>query len=116
MVTSPRSRSTSVQRSAHASPRPELPCGIYRHHDGGLYRVTGLSRNSTNNVPNPYGWLVGYVALDAEARGCPFGEGVYTRTIEEFTERVPWPDGAVRPRFTRDPEAEAEENDAEGAE
>lgn len=64
--------------------------GIFRHHKGGLYRVLGCARNSTNGMDRQ--WMVLYVSMT-------FGE-MYVRELDEFTEIL-----AIRgkpvPRFER---------------
>lgn len=71
-----------------------LAKGVYRHKDGGLYRVVGTALESTNGRPRLP--VVIYVSLDK-------GEA-NVRDLAEFTEAVAWPDGVTRPRFEPEPE------------
>lgn len=64
--------------------------GIYRHYSGVLYRVLLTGRDSTNG-PDEGRTMVCYIS-DAE-------HGFHFREINQFTEKVEWPDGSVRPRF-----------------
>lgn len=64
--------------------------GIYRHYKGGLYAVLGLATNTTNG-PMDGAKMVLYYSL-AKQR-------IFTCPIEQFVERVKWPDGVERERF-----------------
>src|SRR5262245_21876031 len=70
-------------------PSRDVKPGIYRHYKGGLYRVLGMIRDSTNATAGR--WLVQYVSLT-------YGE-VHARHVDEWLEDVEWPDGEVRSRY-----------------
>jgi hypothetical protein len=62
--------------------------GVWRHYKGGLYRVLGMVRNSTNGADRP--WMVLYVSMT-------YGE-VYVRELDEFVGQVEV-DGVTVQRF-----------------
>jgi hypothetical protein len=64
--------------------------GIYRHYKGPLYVVLGLAQDSTNG-PSEGLKMVLYYSLGKHK--------LCVREISQFTEKVPWPDGSMRPRF-----------------
>lgn len=66
--------------------------GLHLHFKGGWYFVTGLERNSDNGN------------ADGAVRVCYVSDETGTqcsRKMGEFTEKVRWPDGEIRPRFVR---------------
>ncbi len=82
----------------------DLPTpGLYRHFKGAPYWVHRITRNATNVAL--YAPLVQYEALyprlDDFDDGLRAEPGHFNRRVEEFIERVPWPDGVMRPRWVK---------------
>lgn len=72
---------------------------VLRHFKGGVYQVLGecwLATTGGQNLAGPY---VRYVKL-ADADGKFVNSGVeYLRALQEFQDRVEWPNGLIGPRF-----------------
>lgn len=67
--------------------------GIYRHHKGPDYLLLRVGEDSTNGRNQEP--VVGYEPLSGDHVG-----EFRTRRLSEWMERVEWPDGIWRPRFT----------------
>lgn len=75
------------------SDRLILPsCGTYTHWKGGRYHLLSFRHDSTNDHGDRSFAI--YYSIEKQA--------LRVRDLGEFLEPVKWPDGQVRPRFSRD--------------
>jgi hypothetical protein len=72
---------------------PMFRTGLYRHCDGGLYRVVCVARHSETGEP-----MAIYINLE-DVDG-PRWNARPMKGPAGFDELVAWPDGLSRPRFT----------------
>ena len=68
----------------------------YKHHKGGDYVLIGVLHDSTNAREGAE--VIAYLSLSTGKLCC--------RDASEFFEKVTWPDGIDRPRFTQASELE----------
>ncbi|MDP3954668.1 MAG: DUF1653 domain-containing protein [bacterium] len=66
-----------------------LPNEVYKHYKGGLYTVLMLADESTNKLVGRK--VVVYISHT-------YGK-IKVRDLNEFNQKIKWPDGKVRPRF-----------------
>ena len=67
----------------------DLVPGIYEHYKSGRYRVIGVGKHSDNLEE-----FVVYEALydNPESK-------LWVRPLKEYTEKIVWPDGEIKPRY-----------------
>ena len=84
-----------VDTEKKAGDTPEIEAGIYRHYQGGLYRVHGIAYDESTLTP-----LVVYESFyqsESEPR-----RSFWTRPYTEFSDLVRHAAGEVIPRFRRE--------------
>ena len=73
----------------------EIEPGIYRHYQGGLYRVHGIAYEETTLAP-----VVVYESF-GDSESYP-RRSFWTRSFQEFVGLVQLATGELRPRFVRE--------------